>query len=64
MHNEELFNFHFLPVIMMTVTSRKVILARHVARSGQERTAYRDSVGKHRHILEGNIKIYFREIRC
>jgi predicted phosphoribosyltransferase len=46
LHNEALFNFHSSPVIMMTVTSGKVRLARHVARSGKETTAYRDLVGK------------------
>jgi hypothetical protein len=46
LHNEELHNLYFSPSIIRMIKSRMMRLARHVARMGEERNAYRILVGK------------------
>jgi hypothetical protein len=71
LHNEELHNLYSSPNIIRLINSRRLRWAGHVARTGENRNAYRILVGK----LEGkrplrrsrrrwvdNIKIDHREI--
>jgi hypothetical protein len=46
LHNEELHNLYSSPIIVRMVKSRRMRWARHVARMGAERNAYRILVGK------------------
>jgi hypothetical protein len=46
LYNEELHNLYSSPNIIRTIKSRRVRWARHVARMGNKRNAYRISVGK------------------
>ena len=46
LHNEELNDLHFLPNIMRVIKSRRMRLAGHVARMGEERGVYSVLVGK------------------
>jgi hypothetical protein len=46
LHNEELHNLYSLPNIIIMIKSRKMRWARHVARMGAKRNAYRLSLGK------------------
>jgi hypothetical protein len=49
LHNEELHNLYSLPSIIRMIKSRMMRLEAHVARTGEEKNAYRILVGK----LEG-----------
>jgi hypothetical protein len=49
LHNEEVNDLYTSPNIVRVIKSRRVRLAGHVARMGEERGVYRDLVGK----LEG-----------
>jgi hypothetical protein len=66
LHNEELYDLHFSPNIFRVTKSRIIRWARHVARMGNRRGAYRVAVGgpggkrslrRPRHKLEDNIKM-------
>jgi hypothetical protein len=46
LHNEELNGLYFSPNIVRVIKSRRMRWARHVARMGEERGAYRVLVGK------------------
>jgi hypothetical protein len=46
LHNEELHNLYSSPNIIRTIKSRRMRWARHVARMGEKRNAYRILVGK------------------
>jgi hypothetical protein len=46
LHNEELHNLYSAPDIIRKVKSRRMRLARHVARMGEERKVYKVLVGK------------------
>jgi hypothetical protein len=46
LHNEELRDLYSSPSIIRKIKSRKMRLARHVARMGKKRNAYRLLVGK------------------
>jgi hypothetical protein len=46
MHNEELHNLYCSPNIIRMIKSRRMGWARHVARMGEKRNAYRILVGK------------------
>jgi hypothetical protein len=46
LHNKELHDLYSSPSVIRMVTSRWVRLARHVARIGEKRNAYRILVGK------------------
>jgi hypothetical protein len=46
LHNEELHNLYSSPSIIRVIKSRKMRLARHVARMGEKRNAYSILVGK------------------
>jgi hypothetical protein len=46
LHNEELHNFYSSPNIIKMIKSRRMRRARHVARMGETRNAYRILVGK------------------
>jgi hypothetical protein len=46
LHNEELHNLYSSPNIIRMITSRRMRWARHVARMGETRNAYRILVGK------------------
>jgi hypothetical protein len=46
LHNEELRDFYSSPSIIRIIKSRRMRLARHVARMGEKRNAYRLLVGK------------------
>ena len=46
MHNEELNDLYSSPNIVRVIKSRRMRLAGHVARMGEEREAYRVLVGK------------------
>jgi hypothetical protein len=54
LHNEELRDLYSSPSIIRIIKSRRVRWARHVARMGEKRNAYRLLVGK----PEGNRKTY------
>jgi hypothetical protein len=45
LHNEELHNLYSSPNIIRTIKSRRMRWARHVARIGEKRNAYRILVG-------------------
>jgi hypothetical protein len=45
LHNEELYNLHSSPNIIRMIKSRRMRLARHAARMGEPRNAYRILVG-------------------
>jgi hypothetical protein len=71
LHNEELRGLYSSPSIIKIIKSRKMRWARHVARMGEERNAYRILVGKPegrrplgkpRCILVGNIEMVLGEI--
>jgi hypothetical protein len=73
LHNEELHNLYSSPSIIRMIKSRRLRLARHVARMGEKRTAYRILVGKpegkrpigsSRRRWAVNIKIDLRETAC
>jgi hypothetical protein len=46
LHNEELHDLYSSPSIIRMIKSRRMRWARHVARMGEERNAYRLLVGK------------------
>jgi hypothetical protein len=46
LHNEELHNMHSSPNIIRQIKSRRMRLAGHVARMGEERKFYKVLVGK------------------
>jgi hypothetical protein len=46
LHNEELHNLYSSPSIIRIIKSRRMRWARHVARMGERRNAYRILVGK------------------
>jgi hypothetical protein len=46
LHNEELHNLYSSPSIIIVIKSRRMRWARHVARMGEKRNAYRILVGK------------------
>ena len=46
LHNEELHDMHFLANIVQVIKSRRTRWARHVARMGKRRGAYRVLLGK------------------
>jgi hypothetical protein len=46
LHNEELHNLYSSPSIIRMIKSRRMKWARHVARMGKKRNAYRILVGK------------------
>jgi hypothetical protein len=71
LHNEELHNFYSSPNIIRMMKSRRMRWAGYVARMGENRNAYRISVGKpggkrqlvrRRRRWMNNIKIYLRAI--
>jgi hypothetical protein len=41
LHNEELYNFYSLPIIIKMIKSRRMRWAGHVARMGERKTVYR-----------------------
>jgi hypothetical protein len=46
MHNKELHNLYSSPNIIRMIKSRRIRWARHVARMGEKRNAYRILAGK------------------
>jgi hypothetical protein len=46
LHNEELHNLYCSPSIIRMIKSRSIILAGHVARTGEKRNTYRVLLGK------------------
>jgi hypothetical protein len=46
LHNEKLHNLYSFPSIFRMIKSKRMRWARHVARMGESRTAYRILVGK------------------
>jgi hypothetical protein len=71
LHNKELHNLNSSPSTISMIKSRRIGWARHVARKGEKRNAYRILVGKPegkipaarpRRRCVGNIKMDFREI--
>jgi hypothetical protein len=71
LHNEKLHNLYYSPRIIRIIKSRKMRWARHVARMGEKRNAYRILVGtsegnrplgRSRHRREDNIKMDLRDI--
>jgi hypothetical protein len=46
LHNEELHNLYSPPSIIIMIKSRRMRWARHLARMGEKRNAYRILVGK------------------
>jgi hypothetical protein len=71
LHNEELYNLYCSPSIIRIIKSRRMRWAKHVARMGDKRNAYRILVGKpegkrpqgrSRRRWEDNIRIDLREI--
>jgi hypothetical protein len=72
LHNEELHNLYSSPNIIRMIKARRMRWARHVARMGAKRNAYRILVGKpegkrplgrSRHRWVDNIKMDLGEIR-
>jgi hypothetical protein len=70
LHNEELHNLYSSPSIIRIIKSRRIRWARHLARMGKKRNAYRILVGKPegkrpmgrpRPRWVDHIKIYLRE---
>jgi hypothetical protein len=68
LHNEELYDLYSSPNIFRVIKSRRLRWARHVARIGESRSAYRVLVGKReerrplgrpRHRWENSIKRIF-----
>jgi len=73
LHNEELNDQYSSPNIFWVLKSRKMKLAGHVARTGEQRGVYRGLVGKPegkrplgkpKHKWEDNIKIDLQEVGC
>jgi hypothetical protein len=73
LHHEELHDLYSSPNIVRVIKSRRMRLARHVARMGEERGMYRVLVGKPegkrplggpRRRWEANIKIDLQEVGC
>jgi hypothetical protein len=73
LHNKELYALYSSPNIIRVIKSRRLRWARHVARMGERRGAYRDLVGKPegrrplgtpRRRWEDNIKMDLREVGC
>ena len=73
LHNAELHALYSSPNIIMSIKSRRLRWAGHVARMGQSRNAYRVLVGKPegkrplvrpRRRWEDNIKINLGEVGC
>jgi hypothetical protein len=73
LHNEGLRDLYSSPTIIRIIKSRRMRLAGHVARMGENRNAYRLLVGKpegkrplgrSRRRWADNIKIYLLEIGC
>jgi hypothetical protein len=71
LHNKELYALYSSPNIIRVIKSRRMRWARHVARMGERRGAYRALVGKPegrrplgrpRHRWEDNIKTDLREV--
>ena len=71
MSKKELYALYFSPNIIRVVTSRRLRLARHVARMGESRGAYevlvgkpegRRPLGRRRRRWEDNIKMDLREV--
>jgi hypothetical protein len=70
LHNEELHSFYSSPSIIRVIKSRRMRLAGHVARMGENRNAYRILVGnlygkrplgRPRRRWVDNIKMYLRK---
>jgi hypothetical protein len=53
LHNEELYGLYCSPNFVQVIRSRRMRWARHAARMGDRRVAYRDLVGR----LEGKIPL-------
>jgi len=73
LHNEELNDLHFLPNIMRVIKSRRMRLAGHVARMGEERGVYsvlvgksegRRPLGRPRRRWVDNIRMDLQEVGC
>jgi hypothetical protein len=73
LHNEELNDLYSSPNIIRVIKSGRMRWARHVARMGEGRVAYRILVGtpegrrqlgRHRRRWEDNIKMDLQEVGC
>jgi hypothetical protein len=69
LHNEELNDLYSSPNIVRVIKSRRMRWARHVARMGEERGAYRFLVGKRplgrpRRRWVDNIRMDLQEVGC
>jgi len=73
LHNEELNDLYYSPIIVRVIKSRRIRLAGHVVHVREMRSVYRVLVGKpegkrplvrRRHRWEDNIKMDHQEVGC